>query len=88
MRVGHDQEAAGYHDDPGPTREGAPGSPFRAASATFALKVAVFTNADVGAGVALRRDQLGPRPRVGSCKRDRRMSVRQGDPLWRALPAT
>jgi uncharacterized protein len=25
MRVGHDQEAAGYHDDPGPTREGAPG---------------------------------------------------------------
>ena len=24
-RVGHDQEAAGYHDDPGPTREWAPG---------------------------------------------------------------
>ena len=24
MRVGHDQEAAGYHDDPGPTREAAP----------------------------------------------------------------
>ena len=24
MRVGHDQEAAGYHDDPGPTREGRP----------------------------------------------------------------
>ena len=23
-RVGHDQEAAGYHDDPGPTREWAP----------------------------------------------------------------
>ena len=23
-RVGHDQEAAGYHDDPGPTRERAP----------------------------------------------------------------
>lgn len=24
-RVGHDQESAGYHDDPGPTREWAPG---------------------------------------------------------------
>jgi predicted TIM-barrel fold metal-dependent hydrolase len=29
-RVGHDQEAAGYHDDPGPTREMAPGELERA----------------------------------------------------------
>ena len=29
-RVGHDQEAAGYHDDPGPTREWAPGEIERA----------------------------------------------------------
>src|SRR5215813_7030568 len=29
-RVGHDQEAAGYHEDPGPTREKAPGELERA----------------------------------------------------------
>src|SRR5215475_6958624 len=31
-RVGHDQEAAGYHDDPGPTREQAPDELERALS--------------------------------------------------------
>jgi uncharacterized protein len=31
-RVGHDQEAAGYHDDPGPTREKAPAELDRALS--------------------------------------------------------
>src|SRR5262249_46271265 len=36
-RVGHDQEAAGYHDDPGPTREMAPAELDRALS-TFGMR--------------------------------------------------